>query len=71
MGKNQQIKPSAGLTDQLHRDIMLSAEIRQIETKLFDFFFDSPTETLCNSLQQITVTIPVYPRSNYRHLLCL
>ena len=42
--KNQQNKPnvgmiasSIGLTDQLHKDITLSARIGQIETKLFDF----------------------------------
>ena len=26
------------MTDQTHKDITLSAKIRQIETKLFDFF---------------------------------
>lgn len=38
-GKNQQNKSSARFTDQLHKDITLLAEIRQIETKLFDFCF--------------------------------
>lgn len=41
--KNQQNKPSARLTDQLHKDITLLAEIRQIETKLFDFCFSHAT----------------------------
>ena len=31
------IASSIGLTDQLHKDITLSARIGQIETKLFDF----------------------------------
>lgn len=29
--KNQQNKPNAGMTDQVHKDITLSAEIRQME----------------------------------------
>ena len=36
--KNQQNKPSAILTDHLHKDVTLSAKIRQIATKLCDFF---------------------------------
>ena len=41
---------------------MLAAEIRQIETNLFDFFtcIHSSDETLYNILEQITLTIPVY-----------
>ena len=35
--KIQQNKPSARLTDQLHKYITLSAKIRQIESKWFDF----------------------------------
>ena len=42
-GKNQQNKSSARFTDQLHEDITLLAEIRQIETKLFDFCFSHAT----------------------------
>ena len=38
-GKNQYIKPNAGLTDQLSQKyVTFSANIRQIESKWFDFF---------------------------------
>jgi len=45
-GKNQQNTPNAGLIDQFPKDMTLSAKIRSIETKLFDFFFS------CNNFRE-------------------
>ena len=57
-GKDQQNKRNNGLIN-LHKNIIVAAIIRQIETNLFDFFtsIHSSDETLCNILEQITVTI--------------
>ena len=61
-GKDQQNEPNAGLKNQLPKNITVAANVRQIETNLFDFFtsIHSSNETLCNILEQITVTIPIY-----------
>ena len=45
-GKSIQNKPSARLTDQLHKNITLSAKIRQIETELLYFF-------TCNTFREM------------------
>ena len=71
-------KSNAGLTDQLQNDIALSAKIRQIKTKLLDFFSyatvfgNSVIECIYQCVScQLKLSDRNLNRTKNLHLLCL